>query len=389
MFQWRKRNTVALVGALILACIGVASLTPRRSPLVVDPPSISDTLPTRLSDAEFWETIEAFSEPGGEFRSENLLSNEDKLQDVIPKLKERIKPGGVYVGVGPEQNFTYVLAFEPKLSFIVDIRRDNMLEHLLYKAIFELSKDRADFVSHLFSRPRPKGLNADSSVGELFEAYDSVAADLSLLEANASAVLRHLIGLHQFPLSERDQMQIRYVMSNFYQAGPDLSYSFLGSYYQGKLGMPKYKELMTGSDAEGTQWGFLATEEQFQRIQDIQRKNLIVPLVGDFAGPKTLRAVGRYMSEHHAVLSVFYASNVEMYLFQQGDDWERFYDNVAALPINSASAFIRFAAGRGRRGSFMDFSSLRPQMWSPVRDVLDAVRAGKIDDYTGVLEISE
>jgi hypothetical protein len=232
-------------------------------------------------------------------------------------------------------------------------------------------------------------LNADSSVGELFEAYDSAAADLSLFEANASVVLRHLIGMHQFPLSENDQMQIRYVLSNFLRAGPDLSYSFLRSYYQGRVGMPKYKELMTGSDAEGTQWGFLATEEQFQRIQEIQRKNLIVPLVGDFAGPKTLRAVGRYMSDHHAVLSVFYASNVEMYLFQQEDKWERFYDNVAALPINSASAFIRFAAGRGRRGSTIDFSSLRPQMWSPVRDVLDAVRARKIDDYSGVLDLSE
>ena len=389
MFQRRERTVVTILGALILVCIGVATLTPRRSPIVIDPPSVSDTLPTQLSDAEFWETIEAFSEPGGKFRSENLLSNEDKFQDVIPKLKERIKPGGVYLGVGPEQNFTYVLAFQPKLSFIVDIRRLNMLEHLLYKAMFELSKDRADFVSRLFSRPRPKGLNADSSVGELFAAYDTVAADLSLLDANAGTVLRHLTGMHQFPLSEDDQMQIRYVMSNFFQEGPNLSYTFLGSYYQGTIGMPTYRQLMTGSDAKGTQWGFLATEEQFQRIQDIQRKNLIVPLVGDFAGPKTLRAVGRYMSEHHAVLSVFYTSNVEMYLFQQEDDWERFYDNVAALPINSASAFIRFAAGRGRRGSGMDFFSMRPQMWSPVRDVLDAVRARTIYDYSGVLDISE
>lgn len=389
MFQGRERNVVAILGALILVCIGVALLTPHRSPIFIDPPAVPNTLPTQLSDAEFWETIEAFSEPGGKFRSDNLLSNEDKFQDVIPKLKERIRPGGVYLGVGPEQNFTYVLAFEPKLSFIVDIRRLNMLEHLLYKAIFELSKDRADFVAHLFSRPRPKGLNTDSTVGELFEAYDRVPADLSLLEANVGAVLRQLIGMHQFPLSEEDQMQIRYVMSNFFQEGPDLSYTFLGSYYQGTIGMPTYRELMTGSDAKGTQWGFLATEQQFQRIQDIQRKNLIIPLVGDFAGPKTLRAVGRYMSEHHAVLSVFYTSNVEMYLFQQEDEWERFYDNVAVLPINSASAFIRFAAGRGRRGSALDFSSMRPQVWSPVRDVLDAVRARKIDDYSGVLDLSE
>ena len=95
-----------------------------------------DPLPASLTDREFWSLIEQLSEPDGYFRSDNLLSNESGLQDVIPKLKERIKPGGVYIGVGPEQNFTYVLAFEPKISFVVDIRRLNLLEHLLYKALF-------------------------------------------------------------------------------------------------------------------------------------------------------------------------------------------------------------------------------------------------------------
>ena len=63
----------------------------------------------------------------------------------------------MYLGVGPEQNFTYIVALRPKLAFIVDIRRGNMNEHLLYKAFIELSADRADFLSRLFARPRPAG----------------------------------------------------------------------------------------------------------------------------------------------------------------------------------------------------------------------------------------
>jgi hypothetical protein len=387
MFQWQKHKAVTVVGALILLGFGVVSLRFRPTPIPPDPPAIPDTLPSQLSDEEFWKIIEMFSEPNGYFRSENLLSNESQLQNVIPKIKERINPGGVYIGVGPEQNFTYILAFQPKISFVVDIRRLNMLEHLLYKAIFELSKDRAEFVSYLFSRPRPRGLTASSSVRKLFDAYDEVDADTSLLESNTLAILQHLMGAHEFALSDEDQAQIRYILSNFFREGPDLSYTFLGSYYQGTLGMPTYRELMQTTDGEHN-WGFLATEEQFHKIQDVQRKNLLIPLVGDFAGPKTLRAVGRYMSEHDAVLSVFYTSNVEMYLFQQGDDWKQFYDNVSALPFNSASKFIRFAAGRGRRGSG-DFFSMRSQMWSPVRDVIQAVRDGKVDDYAGVLDISD
>jgi hypothetical protein len=389
MFQWRERRASIIAGALILVCIGAVSLTFRDKPLPDDLPAVPDTLPPQLSDEEYWQIIEDFSEPDGFFRSDNLLSNEAGLQDVIPKLRQRVKPGGVYIGVGPEQNFTYILAFQPKLSFVVDIRRLNLLEQLLYKALFELSEDRADFLSRLFSRPRPKGAHQGATIEELFASYDSVEEDTALCERNLGVVLQHLRGTHGFVLSEEDAVQIRYVLSNFSQEGPDLSYSFRGSYYQGTLGMPTYRELMMGTDAKGHQWGFLATEDQFRRVQAIQRKNLIIPIVGDFAGSKALRSVGEYMTKHHAVLSVFYASNVEMYLFQQGDDWRHFYDNVAALPLNSASSFIRFAAGRRKRDFTMGYFSMRSQMWSPIRDVIAAIRAGEIDDYSGVLGISE
>jgi hypothetical protein len=114
----------------------------------------SDTLPTRLTDQEFWRMTEEFSETGGYFRSDNLLSNEMWLQYVIPELLQRTKPGGVYMGVGPEQNFTYIAAIKPKMAFITDIRRGNLHTQLMYKALFELSADRADFVARLFSRKR-------------------------------------------------------------------------------------------------------------------------------------------------------------------------------------------------------------------------------------------
>ena len=107
------------------------------------PPPVPETLPERLTDREFWELITDFSEAGGFFRSDNFLSNESGYQAIIPKLREKLKTGGVYIGVGPEQNFTYLVALQPKIAFIVDIRRQNMLEHLFYKALMETSADRA------------------------------------------------------------------------------------------------------------------------------------------------------------------------------------------------------------------------------------------------------
>src|SRR6188768_1838176 len=108
-----------------------------------------EALPARLSDAEFWALVEQLSEPEGNFPFDNLVSNETSIQSVIPALLNRTRPGGVYLGVGPEQNFTYIAALQPRIAFVIDIRRQNLVEHLMYKALFELSPSRADFVSRL------------------------------------------------------------------------------------------------------------------------------------------------------------------------------------------------------------------------------------------------
>src|SRR5262245_31283081 len=110
--------------------------------LAVRPFRAADTLPLQLSDAAYWKMITDFSEPDGYFAYTVITSNETAYQEVLPQLAKSIPAGGTYLGVGPEQNFTYIAAFRPKVAFIIDIRRDMMIEHLMYKAIFEMSADR-------------------------------------------------------------------------------------------------------------------------------------------------------------------------------------------------------------------------------------------------------
>ena len=133
------------------------------------------------------------SEPSGNFPSDNLLSNETSLQYVIPELHRSTKPGGVYLGVAPEQNFTYLAALKPKIAFIVDIRHDNSLLLLVYKALFELSADRADFTSRLFSRPRPGGLDTPSTIEQLMHAYSAAPPDSVYFARNLAAVKERLV----------------------------------------------------------------------------------------------------------------------------------------------------------------------------------------------------
>src|SRR5262245_44523235 len=109
--------------ALVIGCLVIAGF------LFVAPlPAKAQELPTAIGDQEFWRMVAELSESGGAFQ-EQFMSNEDSAQFVIPTLKETMRPGGVYIGVGLEQNFTYIAALQPKLAFIIDIRRDNLIEH--------------------------------------------------------------------------------------------------------------------------------------------------------------------------------------------------------------------------------------------------------------------
>jgi hypothetical protein len=302
----------------------------------------ADTLPARLTDPQFWQLITDVSELNGTFRSDNLLSNETSLQAVIPELTRTAKPDRVYMGVGPEQNFTYIAALKPKMAFIVDVRRGNLDLHLMYKALFELSADRAEFVSRLFSKPRPDGLDADSRADEIFAAVLKVGSSEAVYTSNLKAILDHLATKHGLALADEDVTGIEYVYHAFFEYGPAIQYSSTGSF--GGRSQPTYTDLMVATDAGGQPRGYLATEDRFAFLKDLESRNMLVPVVGNFAGPRAIRRVGTYLKEKGATVSAFYASNVEQYLRQDGL-WNAFCGNVAALPLDETSRFIRSVRG--------------------------------------------
>jgi hypothetical protein len=303
-----------------------------------------ETLPSQLTDSEFWKLSADFSEPDGRFRSDNLLSNEIWLQRVIPELTKSLKTPSVYLGVGPEQNFTYLVGIRPRMAFIIDIRRGNLDLQLMYKALFELSSDRADFVSKLFSRPRPTGLDKNTSALEMFAAYKSVESSEELYNQNLKAIEDHLINKHRFALTPTDIEGLEYVYHAFFYFGPGLTYSSTGGF--GGRYQPSYSDLMIATDEGGQPRSYLATEESFAFLKDLETRNMVVPVVGNFAGPKAIRAVGGYLKSKGAIVSAFYLSNVEQYLMQDGI-WRDFCANVATLPLDSTSTFIRAVRGGG------------------------------------------
>ena len=82
-------------------------------------------------------------------------------------------------------------------------------------------------------------------------------------------------------------------------------------------------------------------KSQVRELQNLPiDKVMIVPVVGNFGGPKAIRAVATYLKQKETPVSVFYTSNVEQYL---RDDriWGNFCASAATLPIDAKSIFLR------------------------------------------------
>jgi len=231
--------------------------------------------PRTQAPATFAATIAQLSEPGGYFDTNNLISNEKSYLHVIPALREAGLTGGVYLGVGPDQNFSYIAQARPSVAFIIDVRRDNLLLHLLLKALFRLSADRAQYVSSLFGRPAPepaerwKDADIERIVSYVADAAASPAATAAI-RARVDAVINGF----GVPLSDGDRATIDRFHRTFIERGPALRFESAGrpprSYY------PTYQELLLETDRVGRRWNYLARETDFQFVKSLQERDLVV-----------------------------------------------------------------------------------------------------------------
>jgi hypothetical protein len=301
------------------------------------------------SSTGFAARIQALSEPGGYFDTDNLISNERSYLQVVPDLERAGVRGGAYLGVGPDQNFSYIAHVRPSIAFIVDIRRDNLLLHLLFKALFEQAHTRIEYLALLFGRPVPG--NAEhwrrDPVERLIAYIDATAAPREsgpALRARLEAAIRG----YGLPLTPEDMSTIAKFHNTFIAAGLDLRFESTGRPPQSHY--PTYRDLLVAVDSLGRQGNFLASEDAFQFVKSLEERNLVIPVVGDLAGPAALVKVGTLLKNRGEPLSAFYTSNVEFYLARAGT-LNRFLDNLARLPRLPHAVIIRSVFGRYDRGS--------------------------------------
>ena len=293
--------------------------------------------------------VAALSEPGGYFDTDNLISNERSFLQVIPDLQRAGVRGGAYIGVGPDQNFSYIAHIRPAIAFIVDIRRDNLLLHLLFKALFAEAGTRVEYLALLLGRPVPRPLDAwrEAEIGRLVSYIDGVPVERQSVDA-LRLRLDGLVTRFGVVLSAGDRATIDRFHRRFIDAGLGLRFQTTGRPPQSHY--PTYRDLLLETDGGGQSRSFLAAEENFQFVKSLHARDRIVPVVGDLSGPKALEAIGRLLNERGERLSAFYTSNVEFYLERAGT-YDRFVNNLSRIPRTPRAVVIRSVFGRFGGGS--------------------------------------
>jgi len=366
------RGLLVACGLLAVSGVGLARGVATRGVQVI----------TVRDDTSFAGTVARLSEAPGYFDSDNLISNETSYLHAVSQLRAGRVSGGAYIGVGPDQSFSYIAAIRPRVAFMIDIRRENLLMHLMFKALFERSSNRFEFLSRWTGRVVPPDARRwdGSPIESILAAVDSLPVDSTATETDSLLVTMRRYGV---PLSLADTATIRRFHGEFIQYGLDLRFTSTGRsprYYY-----PTLRELILERDLEGNQASYLANEEGWRFVRGLEARNRVIPVVGNLAGSTALPAIGREVAARGERVSALYVSNVEMYIWRDGS-FANFAANASRLPRDERSVIIRsfFGGGFGQSHplnrprhystqlvqSLDDFARRESQGWSSYLDLV-------------------
>lgn len=292
-----------------------------------------------LSLEQFASLSQKLSEPNGYFDTDNLISNETSYLHVMGKMRQMKINGGAFIGVGPDQSFSYIAQIRPAIAFMVDVRRDNLLQHLLFKSLFASARNRMEFLCLFFGKPVPTDLKSwdTRSIQDIVAYVDKTPKEVKLFDATHAA-LQAKIKSYGIKISEAELATIKRMHLEFFTSGLDLKFTSHGRgsrYYY-----PNYRDLMLEKDLTGKQCNYLVSEDDFQFMKSLQERNLVIPVTGNLAGDHALKSIAAYLNERGEKVSAFYTSNVEFYL-SRGDEFDQFAKSVKLMPRAANSVIIR------------------------------------------------
>jgi len=337
------------------------------------------------TDTTFAATVARLSEEGGYFDTDNLISNEASYLHVVPRLRALGVRGGAYIGVGPDQNYSYIAAIRPRVAYLVDVRRDNLLQHLMFKALFARSASRAQFLCLWLGRtcPRDAATWGDRSIEAIVRALDGAPADEATSRQLQTQLVRDAAATG-IPLSPADRATIQRFAATFQREGFALRFTSFGR--PPRAFYPTLRDLILARDTEGALASYLASEDGWRYVKAMHDSDRIIPVVGNLGGTRALAAINRDVAARGERVSALYTSNVEFYLW--GDaSFDRFSSHVASMPHEANAVIIRSYFGRNFGDqhplAVRGFASV--QLLQPIDDFVQRYRRGGWPSYRALV----
>jgi len=317
-----NRITILLVLAVIMTSF------------VSQPYTTSALKNSNLSNKEFENAMNDISEKDpGTYVTSNRVHNEGSyLQVPFTSLLKLDIQNKAYIGVATDQNYSYIAKLKPGIAFIIDIQRPVMLQHLLYKALFTMAESRVDFARLLLNR-------TGNSIDEIIDSKES--KEKTEVEKTAEKIITLLDKDYGIDLSEEDKRIIKEIYLDFYLNG---AYITCGT---GPGNVP-FKELIRQTDTSGQKGHYLWSDEDFAFLKNMSEKNLIIPLVGDFAGTKCISELGKWLKKRKLKVGIFYTSSVEYWIGERKNNfavWSIWISNLKALPWSENAVIVRATFG--------------------------------------------
>ncbi len=333
-----------------------------------------------LVDTAFASAVARLSEPGGFFDSDNLISNETSYLHVATRLERDRVLGGGYIGVGPDQNFSYIAIVRPAVAYLLDIRRDNMLQHLMYKALFAASSNRMEFLCRWLGRTPPLDLVAWTGrpLDDLLAWVGAAPVDSAWQRVVSRQTLEAVVRFG-VPLDGRDRDVLTRFHLEFMRRGLQLRFTSFGR--GDDPSRPTLRDLLRATDLGGAPRSFLVRESDWRYVRDLHAAGRIIPVVGDLAGPRALAAIAADLRRRGVNLTAIYTSNAEQYAWRDGG-FPAFAASLGRFPVDERSVVIRSVFERGGMRHPLAVPGHRSvQALQRVQDFTRRYRAGDIRSY--------
>ncbi len=310
--------------------------------------------------------------PSTDYALDCFVSSEVGYNEVLARCQPvSATPNGAYLGVGPDQNYTYIGALRPRLAVILDARLDNLLEHLVFKLAFSQARDPLDYLCLLFGRRRPAAPAAAADAKALVAQLHAQPLDEDQAASFSAFVLQAFRA--RWSQDSKALSRVKRLLGELVRR--QLKVTSVSERCLANLDkIPDFEEVITATTPEGFNFHYLTDAERFGYVKALHGQDAIVPLLGNVVSPRGIAAARSVVEAAGLTLSAVYLSNLEEFLLQRyiiaedrivarpnpkgafegapGRSWHELLDQLSALPCDDDAVLIRFyfpGEHRGRR----------------------------------------